>query len=166
VFVLKEEGDDQYLEMVACYAFDRRKHVQKRLEIGQGLIGQTYLEGSSVMLTDVPNGYTSITSGLGESTPGCVLIVPFKSNEVIEAVVEIAAYRTYQKYEIEFLEKVGEVLSSALSNVRNTEKMKTLLEQFKVQTEQLKSQEEELRQNMEEMEATQEAVRRNANGLG
>jgi CHASE3 domain sensor protein len=166
VFVLKEEGDDQYLEMVACYAFDRRKHVQKRLEIGQGLIGQTYLEGSSVMLTDVPNGYTSITSGLGESTPGCVLIVPFKSNEVIEAVVEIAAYRTYQKYEIEFLEKVGEVLSSALSNVRNTEKMKTLLEQFKVQTEQLKSQEEELRQNMEEMEATQESVRRNANGLG
>lgn len=165
MFVLKDDEESKYLEMVACYAFDRRKHFEKKVAIGQGLVGEAFLEGAPVMLTDVPNGYTMITSGLGESTPGCVLIVPFKSNEVTEAVVEIASYHAYQQYEIEFLEKVGEVLSSALSNVRNTEKMHTLLEQFKAQTEQLKSQEEELRQNMEEMEATQEAIRRNQNGV-
>jgi CHASE3 domain sensor protein len=161
LFVIREDHDGtNYLEMGACYAFNRKKHVSKRVEIGQGLVGQAFLEGRSVMMTEIPNGYTQITSGLGESTPNCILIVPFKSNDKIEAVIELAGFKKFEAHEIEFMEKIGEIVASTLGSVRNTETMKTLLNQFKTQTEQLKAQEEELRQNMEEMEATQEAIRR------
>jgi CHASE3 domain sensor protein len=162
LFVLQEDIEDghMYLEMTACYAFNRKKHVSKRIEIGQGVIGQAYLEGSPVLLTDVPNGYTEITSGLGESTPTCILVVPMRYNEKIEAVIEIAGFDKFEKHQVEFMEKVGEITASTLGSVRNTEKMQHLVDQFKTQTEQLKAQEEELRQNMEEMEATQEALRR------
>jgi transcriptional regulator with GAF, ATPase, and Fis domain len=162
LFVLQEDIEDghMYLEMTACYAFNRKKHVSKRIEIGQGIIGQAYLEGGSVLLTDVPNGYTEITSGLGESTPTCILVVPMKYNEKIEAVIEIAGFEKFERYQVEFMEKVGEITASTLGSVKNTEKMQHLVNQFKTQTEQLKAQEEELRQNMEEMEATQEALRR------
>jgi CHASE3 domain sensor protein len=161
LFVLRADHDgSEYLDMSACYAFNRKKHISKKIEIGQGLIGQTYMEGKAVMMTEIPNGYTLITSGLGESTPNCILIVPFKSNDKIEAVIELAGFKQFEPYEIDFMEKIGEIVSATLGSVRNTETMKSLLQQFKTQTEQLKAQEEELRQNMEEMEATQEALRR------
>lgn len=161
LFVLRDDHDGtQYLDMAACYAFNRKKHVSKRVEIGHGLIGQTYLEGRTVVMTEIPNGYTHITSGLGESTPNCILIVPFKSNDKIEAVIELAGFKKFEAHEMEFMEKIGEIVAATLGSVRNTETMKTLLQQFKSQTEQLRAQEEELRQNMEEMEATQEAFRR------
>jgi hypothetical protein len=161
LFVLREDHDgSHYLEMEACYAFNRKKHISRRVEIGQGLIGQAYLEGRAAMMTEIPNGYTQITSGLGESTPTCILIVPFKSNDRIEAVIELAGFKKFETHEMEFMEKIGEIVASTLGSVRSTETMKTLLNQFKSQTEQLKAQEEELRQNMEEMEATQEAFRR------
>jgi CHASE3 domain sensor protein len=158
--VNKDDNENEYLNMVSCYAFSRKKYLDKKIEIGQGLVGQVYLEGRTVLLTQVPHGYTQITSGLGESTPDCLLIVPFKHNERTEAVIELAGFRKFERHEVDFMEKVGEIVASALSSVRNTETMKGLLKQFQTQTEQLRAQEEELRQNMEEMEATQEAYRR------
>ncbi|HEY3403758.1 MAG TPA: GAF domain-containing protein [Ohtaekwangia sp.] len=162
LFVVREstEGGDPYLEMTACYAFERKKFLTKRIEFGEGTIGQVYLEGTSLLLTQVPDGYTAITSGLGEHTATCVLIVPMKANDQVEGIIEIAGFERYQKHQIEFLEKVGEITASTLSSVRNTEKMQHMVNQFKTQAQQLKEQEEELRQNLEEMEATQEAMRR------
>jgi CHASE3 domain sensor protein len=162
LFVVQEDLEDghEYLEMTACYAFNRKKHLTKRLEIGSGIIGQVYLEGTPSLLTDVPNGYTEITSGLGDSTPTSILVVPMRYNQKVEAVIELAGFEKYEKYQVDFMEKVGEITASTLGSVKNTEKMQHLVNQFKSQTEQLRAQEEELRQNMEEMEATQEAMRR------
>lgn len=161
VFVLKEaEGNEKYLELFGCYAFERKKFVEKRIEIGQGLVGQTYLEQEPVMLTNIPQAYTQITSGLGDATPKCLLVVPMKYNEKVEAVIEVAGFKVYEPYQLEWLAKLGEIMASTLISIRTTETTRDLLEQFKSQAEQLSAQEEELRQNMEELEATQEEMRR------
>jgi hypothetical protein len=161
VFILQEEeGRAPYLKMISCYAFDRKKFIKKEVELGEGIVGQTYLEGETTMLTRIPNGYTSIKSGLGDATPGCLLVVPMKFNDGVMAIVELATFNKFQPHEVDFVEKAGEFIASAIATVSNNEKTHALLEQFKVQTEQLKSQEEELRQNMEELEATQEQMRR------
>lgn len=160
IFLLQEDEDEKYLEMAGCYAFDRKKYVEKRTEVGQGLVGQVYLEKESVMLTKIPQAYTFITSGLGEATPNCLLLVPMKYNEKVEAVIEIAGFKVYEPYQLEWLEKIGEIMASSIVSIRSAEKTQVLLNQFKEQTEQLSAQEEELRQNMEEMEATQEEMRR------
>lgn len=160
VFLLQEQEDEQYLELIACYAFDKKKFVEKRIDIGQGLIGQAFLERSTVVLKDVPKGYTHITSGLGEATPSNVLIVPMVYNEKTEGVVEIAGFEDWKDYQRHFMDKSTEYMAAALSSVRSTHKMKLVLEQMQVQTEQLHAQEEEMRQNMEELAATNEEMKR------
>jgi hypothetical protein len=116
------------------------------------------------MCAEIPNGYTSITSGLGDSTPSCLLIVPFPYNEEVEAIFEVAGFKKYGGHHIEFLKKAGEFLAAALQAAKNNNEMQELLRQSREQAEVLKAQEEEMRQNMEEPEATQEASRRGEPG--
>jgi putative methionine-R-sulfoxide reductase with GAF domain len=161
LFILQKDDEDQsYLKLSACYAFDRKKHIEKRLNIGEGMVGQAFLEGETIVLKAVPQGYVSITSGLGEATPSCVIIVPLKYNEAVHAVLELASFRVYEPNEISFLEKSGEFIASAIAAVQNTDQSREMIEQMRLQTEQLRAQEEELRQNLEELEATQEDMRR------
>jgi len=160
VFLLQEEEETQFLQLTACYAFDKKKFVEKRIELGDGIVGQCFLERSPSMLKAVPNGYTHITSGLGEATPSCLLIVPMQYNEQSEGVVEIAGFSEWPEHQRSFLFKATEYMAAALSSVRSTQKMKNLLTQMQEQTEQLHAQEEEMRQNMEELAATNEEMKR------
>ena len=160
IFLFQDEADEKYLELKACYAFNRKKFVEKKVAIGAGLVGQVFLEQEPTKLTNVPPGYTFITSGLGEATPNCLILVPMKYNEKVEGVIEIAGFTIWEPHQLEWIDKMGVILASTLATLRNTEKTQVLLEQFKAQTQQLSAQEEELRQNMEEMEATQEEMRR------
>src|SRR5690606_35133236 len=161
LFILEgNEQDEQYLRLASCFAFDRKKFVEKRIEIGQGLVGQTYLEAKTLVLTQVPQAYTYITSGLGDATPSFLVIVPMMYNEKVQALIEIAAFEKFEAHQISFLEKAGEFVASAISTAQNGSKTKILFEQMQAQTEQMRAQEEELRQNMEELEATQEEMRR------
>ncbi|HEY9045071.1 MAG TPA: GAF domain-containing protein [Ohtaekwangia sp.] len=158
LFVLREEDGSSYLELSASYAFDRKKFIERRIEIGVGLIGQAYLEGETTLLTKLPQGYTYITSGMGEATPGCLVIVPMKYNDKTEAIIELASLEKFEDYQVAFLEKAGEFVASALQSVRTTEKMQELLTASQRQTEEMRATEEEMRQNLEELQATQEAM--------
>ncbi len=161
LFLFNDENEsDTFLELVTCYAFERKKFIQKRIDAGQGLVGQCYLEGQRIYLTKVPQEYVSITSGLGGSNPNAVLLVPLKVNEKIFGVLELATFKHYEEYEIELVEKLSESIASTISSVRINESTRILLEKTQQQAEEMRSQEEEMRQNMEELEATQEEMRR------
>lgn len=158
-FVLMED-EERYLKLEACYAFDRKKWIDKKINIGEGIVGQVYLEGEPVLMSDIPNGYVHITSGLGHATPRNLLVVPFIYKERTEAVIEIASFSNFEGHHIEFLKKSGEFLASAIQTSRSNSEMQIVLTQAQEQAEMLRAQEEELRQNLEEMEATNEAMRR------
>jgi PAS domain S-box-containing protein len=161
LFLLNDESEtERYLELVACYAFERKKFLQRRVEIGDGLVGQCFLEGERIVLFEVPQEYISITSGLGGSNPNALLIVPMRVNENVYGVIELASFNRYEEYEVELVEKLAESIASTISNVRVNETTRILLEKTQQQAEEMKSQEEEIRQNMEELEATQEEMRR------
>lgn len=161
LFILREtEGHNPFLELAACYAFDRKKFIKKQIEIGQGLVGQAYLEGQTTILTEIPQNYTYITSGLGDATPNCLIIIPIKQNEKVEGILELASFKKFEQHQISFLERCGEIVASALSNTKTTEKMSLLIEELQQKTKDMRQQEEEIRQNMEELMATQEQQRR------
>lgn len=159
-FILHEEGTSKYFEMTACYAYDRKKFANKRVEWGDGLIGTSALEKGTIYLTNIPNDYVSITSGLGKANPKSLLIVPLVINEQIHGILEIASFRTFEKFEIEFVEKVAESIASTISTVKINIRTAQLLRESQEQAEILALQEEQMRQNMEELQATQEEAAR------
>ena len=161
IFILNgEEQEDKHLEMTACYAYDRRKFPNKRVELGEGLLGATVLEKEITYITEVPEEYVNITSGLGQSTPDAVLIIPLKVNEQVHGALELASFHGMEQYVIDFVEKVAESVASTISNVKITSKTSRLLEESQKQAEELAYQEEQMRQNMEELKATQEEAAR------
>lgn len=162
VFILEEpeDGSPAYLDLKGCYAFERQKFMEKRVELGVGLVGQTYLEAEPTHLTEIPEDHLRVRSGLGDAPPRSMLIVPMIANEKVEGIIELASFKTFDQHTIEFLENVGETIAAALSNIRINEATQKLLEATRIQAEELKAQEEEMRQNMEELVATQEELSR------
>lgn len=161
LFIVEDEKDEEsHLEMVAAYAFEKRKYMEKHIEKGEGLIGEVYQDGNTMYVTEVPENYINITSGLGDETPRALLLVPLKLNEVIYGVVELASFKNFEPYQIEFVEKLGESIASTFAAVKNSRKTEKLLKDSMQLGEQMKAQEEEMRQNLEELVATQEEVER------
>lgn len=167
IFILEEDTDGStYLTLKACRAYDRKKFLERRIELGEGLIGQIALEKETLVMTEIPDGYLSITSGLGIANPSYLIIVPLKSNEDVVGVIEIASFKEFNDTDVEFLEKVGESIASTVLSAKTNQKTKELLESSRQMTEELHAQEEEMRQNMEEMQATQEEMSRTQKELG
>jgi len=150
------DKQDIYIEMKACYAFDRRKYLQRQIRIGEGLVGRCYQEKEKIYLTEIPNDYIKITSGLGDDNPRSLLIVPLIYNDVIYGLVELASFKKIPEYIVEFIERVGESIAATISSVKSNIQTTYLLEQSQQQAEEMSAQEEEMRQNMEELRATQE----------
>jgi PAS domain S-box-containing protein len=159
-FYRVKETDALYpvLELEACYAYDRLKHLTRTVDAGQGLLGQCYYEAQPILLYEVPQNYLSITSGLGHATPRCILIMPAVAEGKVLGVIEIAAFHRLGDHEVAFCKKAAEAFATVIHALATHEHIKQLLHQSQGQMEQLRSQEEEMRQNLEELKATEEQL--------
>lgn len=135
LFVKTEAEEKTWLELVACYAYEKKKHSEKRLALGQGLVGQCAQEQKMMVLTNVPDQYTTITSGLGEATPSCIVIIPLCWNEEVYGVVELASFHRLAEHQLAFLEKVAEIIASSLAIVQTNRHMHQLLQNSQQLTE-------------------------------
>ena len=128
LFVKTEIEEKIYFELAACYAYEKKKHAEKRVAIGQGLVGQCALEKKIRLLTNVPDQYTTITSGLGEATPAVVVVVPLCWSGEVYGVIELASFTQLADYQLSFLEKVAESIASSLATIRTSVHMQELLQ--------------------------------------
>jgi PAS domain S-box-containing protein len=161
LFIVNDHNpSDKYLELIACYAWNKKKYLHMRIEEGEGLVGQAWQENDTLYITDVPHDYVKITSGLGDANPKSFLIVPLTVNDETFGVIEIASFNMFEQHEIDFVNKLAESIASTLSTAKTNDRTRMLLEQSQQQAEEMRAQEEEMRQNMEEMAATQEEMER------
>ena len=160
VYLCEEIDQEHKLLMKACYAYGRKKHISQSIDIGEGIIGQAFLDKSMVYMTEIPGDYLNIRSGLGESKPKCIILVPLINNEKIEGIIELASFKELETYEIDFLNQIATDISSSINSIRTNEQTQKLLKESQFQAESLRVQEEELRQNMEELRATHEQMER------
>lgn len=159
-YMVEGEGDERYFRLLACYAYDRRKFADQRIEWGDGLVGACALEGVTTHLDHVPDGYLKITSGLGQATPQNLMLVPVRHDATVFGVIELASFKKIEPYVVEFVERVATTIASTLSSKRINIQTAQLLAESRKQAETLVAQEELMRQNMEELQATQEEAAR------
>jgi hypothetical protein len=160
IMIVSGEKEEEQLELIAHYAWNRKRYRKKTISKGEGLVGQAWQERDKVFLSEIPSDYVAVTSGLGDVTPNCILIVPLKFNQEIYGMLEIASFHLLSNFEIDFVEKLGEIIGSTISMFKYNEKTKHLLAETQEKSQQMQSQEEEMRQNLEEMQATQEEFHR------
>lgn len=155
-----------FYEQKAAIAYGKRKFMQKRIEIGEDLLGQSIQEKRIIHLEKVPDNYINITSGLGKTTARSVLIVPLMLHNDVLGVVELASFNEFKDYQIEFVERVGKDIATTISTVKINQRTRNLLAQRQEQAEKMIEQEEELRQNVEELQSIQEESARREAEMG
>lgn len=134
IFLAKEDQEGKtHLSLTACYAYSKKRFVEKIVYPGQGLVGQCYLEKEPVILTEIPTNYVSITSGLGEATPRFLLLVPMIYNDEVTGVLELAAFQPLAAHQIEFINRVAASLAGAIATMKINEQTKALLHVLKKQ---------------------------------
>ncbi len=143
-------------DLTAAVAFGRQKLLSAKIKPEEGLVGRCAAEEEMIYLTDLPEGYPMIRSGLGGATPDTTIVVPLKANGEVLGVVELMSFGSLEDRKIELLQKAAEDMATTISNVRINTKTQKLLEQSQQQSELLAAKEEEMRQTLEEMQATKE----------
>jgi methyl-accepting chemotaxis protein len=151
-----DDPEDPHFELTAAFAYNRFKYKQKKIMLGEGLIGACAIERKTMLLTEIPEGYVEITSGLGKSKPTSLIIVPLIMEGEVLGVIELASFNSFDQHQVEFLEKLAESIASTFTSVRTNIRTSSLLTKTQQQAEEMAAQEEEMRQNMEELQATQE----------
>jgi hypothetical protein len=160
VFVLKDEDKaDIHISLEACYAFERRKFLKKKIDIKEGMVGQCFFEKESMYLTDIPKDYVSISSGLGESNPKFLLLTPIRADDEVYGVIEIASFLPFKPFMISFVEKLCESVAASLKIARINERTKLLLLNAQSLAENMQNQEGELKQYIQELHLVQESLK-------
>ena len=163
IFIRNNDDENNItLNLQSFYAFNRRKYIKKTFELGEGLVGNCALEKQRIHITEVPNNYIQITSGLGGSNPKSLLLIPMKMEDEVLGVIEIASFNNFEDYQIDFLDQASLSIASSLNMAETNRRTSELLEKTQQQAEEMAAQEEEMRQNMEEIQATQEESSRRA----
>ncbi|PLX25010.1 MAG: hypothetical protein C0599_01420 [Salinivirgaceae bacterium] len=171
VYILNDDDaktlEDRKFEAVSALAWGRKKPHHRSVKMGESLVGRAAYEQSTLHITEIPEDYVNITSGLGKATPRALLIVPLILNDEVMGVLEIVSFKVFEKHQIEFVERAGESIASSIASLKISQRTSRLLDQTKSQAGELTEKEEELRQQMEEMQATQEeAAKREAEMTG
>ncbi len=144
----------------AGYGVPKEIGVNDIIELGEGLAGQCLKEKDIIHLTEIPEDFIKIDSGLGDAVPKTVILLPIQNDNSIEGVLELAFFNALKPHEIDFLKKVSEILSTVIFNEKNNRRNTKMMEQLQFSNNEVKAQEEELRQNLEELHATQEEMRK------
>lgn len=165
-YVLNEDLEEPVLEITSSFAYSRKKYLKGNYRIAEGLIGQAAAEKDTILRTEVPEDYVSITSGiLGDQKPSCLLIVPLVAEEKVYGALEFAGFSKFSDSEVRFVEELSVIMARTVFNIKVNERTRRLLAESQAMSGELQEKQEILRQNAEEMQATQEELQRSNSRL-
>lgn len=159
IFLINEEkAEDVFVELIAVYAYSKKKYIEKRIGLREGLIGQCIIEKNSIYLEEIPNDYLHITSGLGAALPKALLIVPIKVDEKVLGAIEIASFKSFSANQVRLAETLAERLAGTIATIRANLQTKKLLDTSNRINKKLIQREEQMRASSEELGKTKEEL--------
>jgi HAMP domain-containing protein/CheY-like chemotaxis protein/signal transduction histidine kinase len=165
-YIMDTSANEQVLKLAATYAYRERKHLNKEFHIGEGLVGQAAFEKQRILLVNAPDDYITINSGLGESKPMQIIVLPIVFEGQVMAVMELASFTpftdTYQSLLDQITESIGVVLNTIQANMRTEELLaqsQSLAEELQAQQEELTETNKRLEQQAKSLQASEELLK-------
>src|ERR1700750_2521770 len=116
-YMMNGSAEDPELQLLASYAFRERKGVSTRFKLGEGLVGQAALEKERIMLTKVPPYYIHVGSGLGETAPKNIVVLPILFEGQVKAAMELSSLEQFSPMHHAFLDQLTESIGIVLNTI-------------------------------------------------
>jgi HAMP domain-containing protein/CheY-like chemotaxis protein len=166
-YVMEETDGNLILKLTSTYAYRERKHLATTFRVGEGLVGQCAYEKQRILLTGVPDDYVLINSGLGESAPRNIIVLPVLFEGQVKAVIELASFNSFKEIHLNLLDQITETIAIVLNTIAANMRTEALLTRSQTQAEALQSQQEKLQETNTRLErqaatlrASEELLRR------
>lgn len=96
------------------YGYALEKNMSLSYSFGEGLVGRVAAEGKRLYLDQLPEGYITVVSGLGNSSPKRLALVPVKGENRLAGVMEIATFSDLNESTLAHLEESAEAIASTI----------------------------------------------------
>jgi HAMP domain-containing protein/signal transduction histidine kinase/CheY-like chemotaxis protein len=166
-FLIEEapDAEDIAYQLVASYGYKTRKKVANRFKLGESLVGQAALEKQSILITEPPEDYIRVASGLGEAPPRNIIVMPVIFEDQVMAVVELASFTPFTDVQRSFLESLGETIGIVINTIQATMRTEDLLRNSQALTLELQERSEELQSQQEELKRANTELEQQAQTL-
>ncbi|MER7666859.1 HAMP domain-containing protein [Kitasatospora sp. NPDC096128] len=159
-FFLAEETDGgTELALISAYGRPAEQLSQRRLKLGESLVGQAARSRRIVTVDDLPPGYAAIGSGAGATDARSLVVLPIALEEWLLGVMEFASVHSFTQVHRDFLEQFTEScgvnIGTLLANARTDELLaesQRLTAELQARSEELQEGQEELRHSNAELE--------------
>jgi hypothetical protein len=150
-YTLDATSDEPKLKLLASYAC-APDSLAPTLRPGESLIGQCALEKQKILLDQLPDDYLAISSGLGQSAPSNIIVLPVLFEGEVKGVLELAAFKRFSPAHEALLDQLTESIGIVLQTIESNTRTEDLLTQSQSLAGELQSQQEELRQTNQQLE--------------
>ncbi len=160
VFYVNTSSNGQPLmKLLGGYAYKKRKNLANEFHAGEGLVGQCTIERERILVTNVPQNYVYVASGLGEAPPNNIVVLPVLFEGDVKAVIELSTFNTFSDTHLTFLDQLTESIGIVLNTIAANTRTEDLLQQSQSLAAELQSQQDELKKTNEQLEQQAESLR-------
>ena len=146
-----ETEESAGMVLLSAFAGDGEDAHLHRVRIGEGLIGQCASEKRRILMSDLPRDTVSIRSGLFETVPRSVIVLPVLFEDRVKAVIELASLSLFTASHLAFLEQLTASIGIVLNSIEATMQTESLLKQSQQLAAELQTQQKELQQTNEQL---------------
>ena len=150
--------DEPALNLIASYGFSNRKNLSNTYKMKESLIGQCAFEKKRILLTDVPEGFINIQTGLGEAAPRNVVVLPVLFEGETKAVIELASLKAFSQNQLTFLDQLMDSIGVILNMISSSMRTEELLQELKRSNAELEAQAGELNEKAKLLEVKNQEV--------
>ena len=158
-------GTENKLQLISSYAFTKQKKHNKTIKIGEGIVGQAALKKKMILLSDIPDDYFHITSGLGNAKPKNIVVLPITLEDNLIGVIELGSLKEFTDNDLELLNILKENIAIGINSALIRLETNKLLEKTKEQTLEMAMQHEELDKANAELEEQTQALKESEESL-
>jgi signal transduction histidine kinase/HAMP domain-containing protein/ActR/RegA family two-component response regulator len=158
-FYLAEAQDHQIaLALTSTYAYTKRKQLSSRFALGEGMVGQCARERKPILVTEVPENYVEITSGLGKSSPRNIAVYPIFFEDQVKGVIELGSFHEFTSVQLAFLEQLMLSIGLAINLIGTSMRTEQLLQQLQGSNVELDKRRKELDERALQLESRKQEV--------